>query len=124
MKLLTQFTRKLSYMSSNKGIDGPIIKTIIAKIQGNFPNMAHFAIYNDSYKHSHHKGIENSSNKNESHIRLEIVDDIFEGLNLLKRHRLIYTLLDNEIKLGNIHALQLTTRTVSEHTKAGTAKVK
>ena len=38
-------------------------------------------------------------NKTESHFRLEIVSDVFEGKSLPARHRLVYSLLANELKM-------------------------
>lgn len=44
-----------------------------------------------------------------------IVDDQFEGLSTLKRHQLIYKILDNAITSGELHALTIKAYTCSEH---------
>ncbi len=42
----------------------------------------------------------------ESHVKVRIVADAFDGKSLVQRHRLIYSALDQEMKQG-LHALQL-----------------
>lgn len=102
--------------AANRSIDGPIAKAIRTKVQRSFPRMTHFAMFNDSYKHAGHHGIADAENKVESHFRLEIVSDEFQGIPLPQRHRMVYQLLQEEISSagGRVHALQLTTRTVAE----------
>ncbi|KAH3900371.1 Bol1p SCDLUD_003346 [Saccharomycodes ludwigii] len=100
----------------NSSTTGPIATTIIEKLNTELPNIEHFEIYNDSYKHSGHHGISESSNRTESHFRLVIVSDIFEKLSQPKRHRLIYKILQDELN-GSVHALQLKTKTPEEYNK-------
>ena len=45
------------------------------------------------------------------HLNVRIVSDVFKGKNLLDRHRLIYQALDEPLKDGRIHALELTAET-------------
>ena len=45
------------------------------------------------------------------HLNVRIVSDMFKGKNLLDRHRLIYQALDEPLKDGRIHALELTAET-------------
>jgi len=47
------------------------------------------------------------------HFNVVIVSDKFEGLNLLKRHRLVYAAVD-DIMNTEIHALSMKTYTPSE----------
>ncbi|SCU96130.1 LAMI_0F05314g1_1 [Lachancea mirantina] len=106
------------YMSvaANRATEGPVATSISNKIRTSFPDLKHYAIYNDSYKHAGHRGMAEADNRTESHFRVEIVSDKFKGLTLPKRHRLVYTLLGEEFENG-LHALQLTTRTVEEQIK-------
>lgn len=106
-----------SIMPSNLSIDGPAITSIKNKIETRFPDATHFAIFNDSYLHNGHGGIADLRNKNESHFRIELVTDDFEGMKLPMRHRMIYKLIQDEIKQFNIHAVQLKTKTVEEMAK-------
>jgi len=45
------------------------------------------------------------------HLAVRVVSDLFEGKNLLDRHRMIYQALDVPMKDGRIHALELTAET-------------
>ena len=51
----------------------------------------------------------------ETHFRLVITSEAFKSKMQPARHRMIYALLDEELKReGGIHALQLKTRTLEE----------
>ncbi len=45
------------------------------------------------------------------HLAVRIVSDAFKGKNLLDRHRMIYQALDEPMKDGRIHALELRAET-------------
>lgn len=109
------FFRRMSNLA-NRSIEGPIAQSIKSKVEKGFPDLKHFQIFNDSYKHSSHHGMRDAENKIESHFRLEIVSDLFKGKSLPIRHRMVYRMLNEEIGNG-VHALQLTTRTEEEHKK-------
>jgi BolA-like protein 1 len=75
-------------------------------------------IYNDSHLHSHHKAMQGSTSK-ETHFRLYITSDAFRAKMQPARHRMVYTLLKDEMaREGGIHALQLKTRTPEEEERA------
>ena len=63
-------------------------------------------VINFSHEHNVPEGAE-------SHIRIFAVSDKFEGLRMVKRHRLIYSLLQDELNAG-LHALQLDLHAISE----------
>ncbi len=42
------------------------------------------------------------------HLMVRVVSDGFKGRNLLDRHRMIYQALDEPMKDGRIHALEIT----------------
>lgn len=63
-----------------------------------------------SYQHAGHAGAKGLDG--ESHFELEIVADAFEGLNLVKRHQLVYMILGKE--MPQIHALSIQAKTPSE----------
>lgn len=48
------------------------------------------------------------------HLKVVVVSDLFQGKNMLDRHRLIYQALDAPMKDGRIHALELTAKTKDE----------
>ncbi|MBA0625496.1 hypothetical protein Godav_010686 [Gossypium davidsonii] len=64
-----------------------------------------------SYQHAGHAGVRGSDG--ETHFNLRIVSKEFEGKSLVKRHRLVYSLLDEELQSG-LHALSIVAKTPSE----------
>ena len=53
----------------------------------------------------------------QSHFKLRVVSEKFDGVPLVKRHQLVYSLLDEEFKAG-LHALNITAKTPKEIEKA------
>ncbi len=45
------------------------------------------------------------------HLAVRVVSDAFKGKNLLDRHRMVYQALDEPMKDGRIHALELKAET-------------
>jgi BolA-like protein 1 len=64
----------------------------------------------NSHEHAGHAG--NKGNGQESHFQLSIVAEAFDGLNLVKRHKLIYMILGD--LMPQIHALQIQAMTPAE----------
>lgn len=60
---------------------------------------SHLLIENESHRHS-------VPANSETHFRLEIVSAQFEGLRSVKRHQLVYGLLQEELS-GPVHALAI-----------------
>jgi len=71
--------------------------------------LAHSEVINESHMHNVPAG-------SESHFKLVLVANEFEGLSLVARHKLIYKILDVELKNG-VHALALHTYTEAEWQK-------
>eukprot|EP01018_Ginkgo_biloba_P022421 Gb_00250 [translate_table: standard] len=65
-----------------------------------------------SYQHAGHEGVK-ANGATETHFNLKIVSAKFEGQNLVKRHRLVYHLLSEELKTG-LHALSIVAKTPGE----------
>jgi BolA-like protein 1 len=63
-------------------------------------------VINESSMHSVPAG-------SETHFKVVVVSEAFEGKSLLERHRLVYQTLDQELR-GGVHALTITSRTTSE----------
>ncbi len=82
-----------------------IIKTLEAALTPFFLRVDDF-----SEKHAGHSGYREGG---ESHFDVLIVSDVFENKSLTDRHRIVYDLLDHEIKMG-LHAIKLKTLTVAE----------
>ncbi|KAF2022250.1 bola-like protein [Aaosphaeria arxii CBS 175.79] len=71
-------------------------------------------IHNDSHKHAHHSAMRGVTSK-ETHFRLVITSEAFKGKMQPARHRMVYSLMKDEMaQEGGIHALQLKTRTPEE----------
>jgi len=64
----------------------------------------HLEVRDDSRLHSGHPGARAGG----GHYSVVVVAAAFEGMGLLERHRLVYSLLEEEMKL-TIHALALRT---------------
>jgi stress-induced morphogen len=62
-------------------------------------------IYDDSHMHAHHSAMRGTG-AIETHFRLEISSNKFEGKKLLERHRMVNEILSDEFKQG-LHALQI-----------------
>ncbi len=95
---------------------GPIEQSIRNKLTNEF-NPSSLKIRNDSHKHSHHRAMEGVSNMTESHFMIDIVSDSFKGKSQPSRHRLIYSLLKDELENKGVHALQMKTKTIEEANK-------
>ena len=76
---------------------------------------ARLAIVDQSHRHAGHVG---ARPEGETHFRVEVVSDAFEGNSRIARQRMVYALLAEELT-GPVHALELKPRTQSEdHTDA------
>ena len=92
--------------TSGNGDAKPMYKAIMTALQQLQPES--IDLKDVSYQHAGH--VEGGGE--ESHFELDIVADAFDGLNLIKRHQLIYMML-GEI-MPNIHALQIRANTPAE----------
>lgn len=73
-------------------------------------------LVDDSAKHAGHNSA-NGLRKQETHFTLQVVSSRFDGMSLVQRHRMIYQLLDEEIKAG-VHALSIVAKTPQEQSAA------
>lgn len=60
-----------------------------------------------------HAGHRENPGTGETHFKLEVVSDSFEGMSLLQRHRKIYDILSDEMA-ERVHALSMKLRTPKE----------
>ena len=72
-------------------------------------NPSQLNITDDSAEHAGHAG-----NTGGSHFTITIVSDIFEGLSLIKRHRLVNNAAADLLR-QDIHALSIKAKTTSEY---------
>lgn len=82
--------------------------TIEGKLSSDL-EIRHLEVTNESHKHNVPPG-------SESHFKVVVVSDLFEGKSLVARHRLVYGLLAQEMK-DRIHALALHTYTQEDWRK-------
>lgn len=95
----------------------PIEDTLRAKITEALKPTS-LEVFNDSHLHAHHKAMQGVTSR-ETHFRVNIVSEAFRGKMQPARHRMIYSLMKDEMaREGGIHALQLRTRTPEEEQKA------
>lgn len=86
----------------------PVEKIIRDKITRTF-EPSYYDVINESYKH-------NVSKDSESHFKIIIVSNKFNNISLIQRHRLVNTLLQEELKTY-IHALSIQAKTIEEWEK-------
>jgi len=87
-------------------------QTITEKLQQAF-SPEHLEVINESHMHNVPAG-------SESHFKVVIVSDTFEGKMLIARHRMVNKALEQELN-GGIHALALHTLTMQEWFDKGRA---
>jgi stress-induced morphogen len=93
--------------SSGDPSEGPKYNAIVAALQALKPTT--LILTDNSHEHAGHAG---NDMDGESHFDLQIVAEAFEGLNLVKRHQLIYMILGE--MMPQIHALQIQSLTPAE----------
>lgn len=70
------------------------------KLETGIPGLAHLEVINESHRHNVPAG-------SESHFKVVLVSDDFDGMSLLARHRCINGLLADEFRDRVIHALTI-----------------
>ena len=85
--------------------------TISSKIEDALHPL-HLEVENESHMH-------NVPDGSESHFKILVVSDQFDGLMLIKRHRLLNSILSEELQ--QIHAMALHTMTPDEWAEKGAA---
>ena len=69
-------------------------------------DLIHLEVINESYTHNVPPG-------SESHFRVTLVSDAFDGQRMVARHQLVYAALAREVE-GGVHALAVHTYTPAE----------
>ena len=69
-------------------------------------------VQDDSASHAGHMGHPGHGH-GETHFNVRIVSPVFVGKSRVERQRLVYSILDNELK-GGVHALALVTQAPGE----------
>ncbi|MFB2684461.1 BolA family protein [Shewanella mangrovisoli] len=93
---------------SNTHAPGTVAQTIDQKLTESF-SPTHLEVLNESHRH-------HVPPNSETHFKVVVVSDEFDGLRLLARHRLVNNCLAKELANG-VHALSIHTFTQSEWAK-------
>ncbi|XP_063804719.1 bolA-like protein 1 isoform X2 [Pseudophryne corroboree] len=91
-----------SYSSSPHNMEKPVETSIRSKLAQNL-EPSHLEVLNESYMHSVPPG-------SETHFKVVVVSDMFNGKSLIQRHRLVNDLLKEELA-GPVHALSIQAKT-------------
>eukprot|EP00051_Salpingoeca_urceolata_P002132 m.47489 g.47489 ORF g.47489 m.47489 type:complete len:139 (-) comp11922_c0_seq2:44-460(-) len=91
---------------------GPVQGVIEGKLRGAIDPLVHLDIINESYMHNVPKG-------SETHFKVVAVSPMFEGMPLIKRHRLVNETLAEELA-SSVHALSIVARTPAQWEKSST----
>lgn len=92
------------------GFVGPVSRRVAQKLEAAF-RPAHLEVRNESHMHCVPKD-------SETHFKVVVVSDAFEGLALLKRHVAVNDALKEELQ-GGVHALSIVARTPAQWEKGG-----
>mmetsp|Transcript_17200 Transcript_17200/g.31148 ORF Transcript_17200/g.31148 Transcript_17200/m.31148 type:complete len:320 (+) Transcript_17200:74-1033(+) len=97
---------------SSSSFGGPIYNSIMTSLQQLQPTFV--KLVDTSHQHAGHAGVTKNGGGvgRESHFEVTIVANAFEGLNLVKRHQLVYMILGKE--MPQIHALNIKANTPNE----------
>mmetsp|Transcript_2314 Transcript_2314/g.15380 ORF Transcript_2314/g.15380 Transcript_2314/m.15380 type:complete len:122 (-) Transcript_2314:1355-1720(-) len=112
-KILTSSNNHLGTQmeSDNNPSATPVRDSMHAKLEKELSPLK-LSIEDNSDQHAGHAGTK-GLRSTETHLAISIVSEKFSGLNQLKRHRLVYGIVDEEIK-GGVHALSVTAKTPEE----------
>ncbi|KYR00590.1 bolA family protein [Tieghemostelium lacteum] len=88
---------------------GPIEQDITSILQREFQPI-YLDVKNESYMHNVPKG-------SESHFKVYIVSEKFNGIMMIEQHRLVNTVLHAYLSSGKIHALSITSKTPTQWEK-------
>ncbi|KAK9822010.1 hypothetical protein WJX74_000220 [Apatococcus lobatus] len=91
---------------------GPQSEAISRKL-GDALQPSRLQVVNESHLHAGHMGNPDGAADAETHFRVEVISEAFQGKPMVARHRMVYGLLQHELNSG-VHALALKTKTPSE----------
>jgi stress-induced morphogen len=105
-------TEHLSKWEPTAGCPKPVAASIKRKLKA--LGATEVAVMDESADHAGHAGSRSTvSPSGETHLRVRVVAEAFIGLSTVKRHRLVFTELAEELA-GPVHALSLVTQAPAE----------
>ncbi|CEL95392.1 unnamed protein product [Vitrella brassicaformis CCMP3155] len=87
---------------------GPIYEAIERKLTEKL-TPTKLEIVDESHLHAGHAAMKGLDRKQETHFKVMVESAAFANVPMIKRHRLIYEILDDEIKAG-VHALSISAK--------------
>mmetsp|Transcript_9229 Transcript_9229/g.14977 ORF Transcript_9229/g.14977 Transcript_9229/m.14977 type:complete len:122 (+) Transcript_9229:59-424(+) len=106
--MFKQLIRRMS-QSATPNLGGPVQQSITQKLSSLF-EPTHLEVINESNQHNVPKG-------SETHFKVVIVSNQFDGKSKLNQHRLINDALKQELQDG-VHALSIKTKTPQQWQKS------
>ncbi|XP_061175323.1 DNA-binding transcriptional regulator BolA-like [Saccostrea echinata] len=103
---LSTLSRRIMSTLSQKPVEESISKKLASKFQPQ-----HLEVINESSKHNVPKG-------SETHFKVIVISDMFEGVPLIQRHRLVNEVLKEELENG-VHALSIMAKTHAQWEDSG-----
>jgi BolA protein len=97
-------------------VKGPVAASIERKLTSALAPVS-LRVVDESHHHAGHGHPGDKRHGNESHFRVEVVSAAFEGKSRVERHRLVNTLLADELA-DRVHALAITAKTPQEAAQA------
>ena len=94
------------HSESSDTIPGPVENRIREKLNKSFEPVSHLQVLNESYMHNVPKG-------SETHFKVIVASDKFEGKSLVARHRAVNETLSDELSSG-VHALSIVAKTAAQ----------
>ena len=102
--------------------EGPLRKAIREKLSHSLKPV-HLDIIDDSSSHSEHEAMRQNFGFTETHFKILVVSDVFTGKTPIQRHRMVYALIDEELKSKGLHAVNIVTKTPQEYEIKGSQNV-
>ena len=91
---------------------GPVAESILDKVRAAF-TCDEVDLVNQSHLHAGHTGNPTGAADAETHFKLRLVSEAFDGKRLIQRHRMVNEVLKQELET-TVHALSLVLKTPSE----------
>ena len=95
---------------------GPIQQAVREKIV-QVLKPTHLEVIDDSVSHAEHEAMRSNYGYTETHFKILVVSPDFQDKSPVQRHRMVYSLLNEELSSKGLHAVNIVTKTPSEYEK-------
>ena len=100
-------------MAQDSTPNAPVATAIRTKLTAQLAP-SYLALHDDSHRHTKHAAAPDRTKAGgETHFRVAVVSERFAGLSRVDRHRLVNTILADELAAG-VHALSIDAKTPAE----------